>query len=66
MMQATDARHAHHSGRVGLPPFENTPYGRLFVQSIMNAIFMMVLKVLWNKLRTWGSLSRIRCSSSSR
>jgi hypothetical protein len=48
-MQATDAGTPHHSGRVGLPPFDNTPRGRLFVQSIMNAIFVTVLKVLSNQ-----------------
>ena len=46
MMQATGARHTHPTGGVGLPPFENTPRGRLFVQGIMNAIFVIVLEVL--------------------
>ena len=27
MMQATDARYAHHSGRIGLPPFGTRPVG---------------------------------------
>ncbi len=46
MMQATDARYAHDSGRIGLPPLENTPGGRLFVQGTMNAILVTVLEVL--------------------
>jgi hypothetical protein len=49
MMEATDARHAQNSCRIGLPPFQNTAGRRIFVQGIMDAIFVVIVEVLSNK-----------------
>jgi hypothetical protein len=49
MMQAPHTRYRHDSGRIGLPPLEHTPGGRIFVQGVMDAIFVVVVEVLSNE-----------------
>jgi hypothetical protein len=49
MMEATDARHAQNACRIGLPPFENTAITLIFVQGVMDAIFVVIVEVLSNK-----------------
>ena len=67
MMQATDARLAHHSGHIGLPPFLRVPGGRIFVQDVMNTILVVVPRMYSRtSRRRWDSFSTITWSSSSR
>jgi hypothetical protein len=68
MMQASDAGHAHDSGPIGLPPFENTPPRRIFVQGIVNRVFVVVPDVLSNQPPQMGLAQhdQITWSNSSR
>ena len=49
MMQPADPRYGHHSGLCALPSLHSSGFGRILVQSIVNAVLMIIADILVNQ-----------------
>ena len=54
MVEATDARHGHNSGRSCLPSLRGPPLGRLFPQPIVSSVLMIVADVFRDQSAKMG------------
>lgn len=49
MMQPADPRYGHHSGLCALPLLHSSGFGRILIQSIVNAVLMIVADIFVNQ-----------------